>query len=565
MNKGLKHIILLVLNTLLLLAALHSYAQIPPVNTGDDPYIGTTHRYQVTADNLSNSRAWYITDETLTTTIVPTPGILVITPGTGNIFYADVTFTSPPFSVGTWVLTYVETSILTGTCVATREFVIHLRENNFYELVYNQTTENPGTSFSECHDSTGTVQDWNNIFNTPFQTAIHFPVYMNKEADFDLNTWEFDASVSVVSAGYSVISIGKGALVSSRGANYTVTLISGSTYRIVVDSPPIGETDDFVDIAVIVSGPMYDNVDVTLNITNGIARSGTSREIITNDNISVYPTDGTYTKSAWRTKTVSTLGIPATQNILPGAGETATSAANPLQNSTHRYTVVIGNIANYNSGNNWSIFNVATSSVQIGGFTLTPTASATADTATIRFTDTMPTGDYILYYTETGSNGCIARRAYPFTLQGPFDADLASISPTCPTASNQIFATNSPSDTEVNYTVTLNNTGYGSAWSFNFNLSSSPVFNVANVSVSGTTVTPITVSYDSGTGLVSVPADVEEVTLTVTYNGIYETAHTITATLTNVTGSYNETDSDTDAISHTIHALPQAGAIAGIE
>jgi hypothetical protein len=52
----------------------------------------------------------------------------------------------------------------------------------------------------------------------------------------------------------------------------------------------------------------------------------------------------------------------------------------------------------------------------------------------------------------------------------------------------------------------------------------------------------------------------------VVYNGRYINNHSIQATLTNITGSFNEVDADaTNSITHTIYAIPQAGTLAGID
>ncbi len=567
MRNGLRHSIFWVFTLLLIFSVSKGYAQIPPSNTGDDPYLGTTHRYQVTADDLNNTREWFITDGT--TRIDPTAGIFVISSGAGNILYADVTFTAPPFSVGTWILTYVETSTSTGTCVATREFVIHLRDNTFYEVVYNQTTENPGVSYSECHDSTGTVQDWDEVSTTSFQTAISFPVYMNKEADFALNTWEFDAQVSIASIGYNVLSIGKGAATSNRGANYTVTLVSGDSYKVVVNAPQAGDTQDFVDIRVVVEGPMYATIGVTLTISNGLARSGVNREVVTTDNITVYPTDGTYTKNQWREKTVEMLGVPATHNIFPGAGETATSASNPLQYSTHRYVVQMGDKANNsaNTGTGWYIEEADGDPVanNVANYVLAHYGSSpTNDTISIRYN--MAPGEYVIYFAEVGDNGCSTIRSFPISLGDPFDADILTVADQCSGANGVIFQNLQDSTTTVNYTIRLNTSSYGSSWRFNFALSPTPAFANPDMEVQSVTPSPAGVTYNNGTGLVTVPSTVQEVTMKVVYNGQYINNHDLQAILTNITGSFNEIDADaTNTITHIIHAMPQAGTLAGID
>ena len=108
---------------------------------------------------------------------------------------------------------------------------------------------------------------------------------------------------------------------------------------------------------------------------------------------------------------------------------------------------------------------------------------------------------------------------------------------------------------------------YSNDWSFDFNVTSDPGFAASNLTVSSVTTTTTGASISGNTVSVSnsSASPVTQVTVRVTYTGLYNTEHTITAAITNITGSFNEEDADdTNEIKHAIYALPQAGVLAGV-
>jgi hypothetical protein len=554
------------LKVLLLLLAMAGSLALFAQNTGAGPYVDSWHTYRITVGNSANTVEWEIinADTTVVRPLSDAMQWVAIPALVGNIADISVCFTDSVFGAGErWYLRYREYNGA-GTCVAARRFSIDLTDNDFYlSLAANDTI---------CKPQSGQVFDWTNVDDETFTTEFTYRVTLNKVPGYVINSWSFVADIDLDPGTHSFESYTVNVIPAAEG---TATITDDGTwdplldglFRVSMTAPTTPDiTSLSVDIVVTIRGLLHDGLRATLTLLNGQATHGVNSNITYDNEGKPREAEGvTDVALQDRIQIVMIDPLPDTENILPGAGETVASATNPLQNSTHRYTVVMGNIANYNSGNNWSIFNVATSSVQIGGFTLTPTASATADTATIRFTDTMLTGDYILYYTEESADGCIARRAYPFTLQGPFDVDIASVSSDCPDSSGIVFNDLTASNTVIDYVVTLNTVSYGADWSFDFTLISTPNFDAADFDVLGIS---FSVGTPTGTGYtrsVAVPSTDTEVTITVTYNGYYENAHLVRAALTNITGSFNEDDADaTNYIEHTIYSIPQAGELVGV-
>jgi hypothetical protein len=318
MKRALKHIILMAFATLLLLATGNAYAQIVPDNTGDDPYLGTTHRYVVTVDDWDNDQIWTLEHQSGSPEYTPTtsPGnTFISTEIVGNLYYIDITFTRDDFDVGTWILRYEEENTTDG-CIATRDFLIHLQENTFYEALYDESSETPPATYSECHDSTGTVQNWDLIKNINVPTRIYFPVYMYKDEDFKLNSWQFEATFSLGNTEYELVSINKGATNSLEGASYTITNVDADTWRIeVLATSDTSYTADNIELEVEVTGEMYYECAVTMTLTNGKALSGTNDRVETEDNVYIYPDVAGTTESEWRTRKITINALPATTNI----------------------------------------------------------------------------------------------------------------------------------------------------------------------------------------------------------------------------------------------------------
>jgi hypothetical protein len=549
---------------LLMVVGYHASAQ----NTGASPYINSWHTYRVLMGSSANSYEWDITNASSTDTTHLYPGshswASVILVGSNNdisLFFDDVVFDPGQ----TWELLYRE--FASGSCVAARKFTIQVSENNFYlTLDANDTI---------CKVESGDVFNWNDVDNEPFNTVFTYRVTLHKESGFIINNWSFSGDIvlsmpnhNFVSYTIAVVPVGVGtATLSDAPTNLdgTFSVVSSSAL-----SPPTVDGLS-VDITVTLSGLLHDGVTATLTIHDGQVTHGVNSNItFDNEGRPTQALDGVTDILLQDRKMVVVVNpLPATQNILEGEGETVWSAQHPLQNSKHRYTVLLGEPGNYNNaGTAWSIKTSGGLDVTTG-FTSARTSSATNDTLSITFTDLMLTGNYVLYYTEFGDNGCSAVREYPFTLGDPFDVDLAAVNSICAAASGQIFTDLTASATTINYSVTQNSVNYDAAWSFDFTLNSNPVFAAADVDVTSISVTTPGVTYtsiDSYSGTVEVPAMVTSVTISVTYNGYYVNEHSITAALLNITGSHNEVDEDADDSNvHVIYSMPQVTALAGVE
>lgn len=558
MNRNLQHITILILATMLSLLAGKSYAQsIMPLNTGDDPYLGTTHSYVVEIDDrVNNDYGWELVNGG--TTYDPSNDFISTTL-VGNTYTITIEFTRDDFTPGTWTLRYEETSRDDGACVATREYIIYLSENEFYESLYDIASETPPGSTPECHDSTNTVQVYANVNSLNFQTEYIFPVYMYKQSDFKLNTWHFDATVAA--AGYTIISIGKGSSTTNRGADYSISQ-SGGVYSVVADSATGDYDSDYVELSVVVVGPMFTDFTMTLGIDNAYAISGSTGQVTTEDNVHIYP-DESGVPTDWRTKTVTILGVPATRDITFGTGETVWSAQYPLQNSTHNYTVEMEDASN--NSRSWDIIDNTGAYVDAGDYVLSEAPSGNNSNAA--FTFNMDPGAYTLVFTETNSNTCISLRHYPITLGGPFVVSIAEVGDNCATASGNPYPGLQQTNTEITYTVTLETEDYYADWSFEFDIAGVPELASPDLDVTNVSVTT-GASYDSGTGVVSVnnslASPLTTVQVVVTYTGTYENEHTITAGVKNPSGSFNETVSNVSE-QHTIYAMPQTGTLAGVD
>ncbi|HPR61886.1 MAG TPA: hypothetical protein PLF35_13110, partial [Prolixibacteraceae bacterium] len=493
MKRNLQHIVVLILATMLSLLAGKSFAQsIMPLNTGDDPYLGTTHSYVVEIDDrVNNDYGWKLVNGG--TTYDPSNDFISTTL-VGNTYTITIEFTRDDFTPGTWTLRYEETSRDDGACVATREYIIYLSENEFYESLYDVASETPPGSTPECHDSTNTVQVYANVNSLNFQTEYIFPVYMYKQSGFKLNTWHFDATVAA--AGYTIVSIGKGSSTTNMGADYSISQ-SGGVYTVVADSA-IGDYDsDYVELSVVVEGPMFTDFTMTLDIDNAYAISGSTGQVTTEDNVHIYP-DESGAPAEWRTKTVTIRGVPETRDITHNTaeGETEWSAQNPLQNSTHHYIVEMGD--DINNGGAWHIIDNAGVPVPAINYSLTEIQDGTSGNSEAEFTFNMDPGAYTLVFTETNGNSCISLRHYPITLGGPFVVSIAEVGDNCASASGNIYGSLQSTDTEITYTVTLE-TSYRADWDFEFDITSSFGFASPDLEYTVTSVTT-GANYDSGTG-----------------------------------------------------------------
>jgi hypothetical protein len=216
---------------------------------GASPYLNSTHTYTVTMQNGANTAAWVIADNTgvalatqptISTTKVTTTATLVIT-------WAD-----------TWAAAGTDYKIWfteTGTCTSKRELPVSVKANTFY-LSMNADA-------SECHDLSGQIL----AVSASGPTTLQFPVKLNKDVAWTIDSWKFDFTVTV-SSGYTLqtVKINGGADLGSTGT-YTNQTILGTISTATID--------------VVISGPVESGATVTIAVSNGKAIKGT---IITPDN-----------------------------------------------------------------------------------------------------------------------------------------------------------------------------------------------------------------------------------------------------------------------------------------
>ena len=559
-----RNIVLIVWLCSLLGMTVDSFAQ----NTGSLPYLNSEHAYRVAIGEFLNiQRVWYITDKS-TDTIQLTDAldyVYIITEATidgGNEDISILFDSDEGFTIGPWFIQYYEYDE-THSCIAAREFPITISDNTFYlEL---------GVDDAACNDQSGEINDYGDIDTESFPTVLTYAVTMNKAPNFNVTSWVFDAKVTFANTLYSLDSL-TAAVTTTDGGSVVVTDLGNDSLNMEITTIPASPSLVVVTLTVYVYGPVLSDEIVNVTLSNGQAFTAASGvpTVITEDNIlypPLFPGD--------RERDVTVRRIPGTLDITRGPLETAWSAINPSQYSTHNYTVVLDNHANnYNNvGSGWHIETSGGVVVDVADYTLTETQAAPNSNA--KFIFNMAQGIYNLVYTEVDDNTCSTIRHFAFTLQAPFDVDIFKADNTCPTISGQINTYNVGFDeptrtaTIISDTVRLLTSGYDSNWSFNFAYTSNPVFNNSDVEITGVTVTVPggSSSYDlpTNTGTVNVVTPVTEVIITVTYDGLYAADHAVTLTLTNITGSFLESDGDTDAETHTINELPQPKALAGVD
>lgn len=536
----------------LLLSAMVRYAHAQVENTGASPYQDSKHAYRIVIDSVVNTQEWIITDGVNPPYDLTNGSCTWATyvPATTNGGYdvVHITFDHTVFTTGVWSLQYRETD-RNHSCISAREFRITVVPNTFYLTLAADIT-------NICNSQSDSSHLYSEVDAESFNTSVTYTVTMNKDDDFDPTSWGFDADFS------QAVTVD-----SMKASDGTLTYTgSGSDYQINVTPSASNSSPVTVSITVSYFNPVTLDIIRNLDVSNGIANFSLAGapDATTRDNITNF-VDG----SPNRQQAITILSIPSTLDILAGVGETATSASNPLQNSTHRYTVFMGLPGNYgNTGTGWFIETSAGAPIanDVANYELTRTQSATDDQVTIEFH--MALGDYVLYYSEQGSNGCSAVREFPFAIRAPFDVDITGpAAPICSSASGVIFSDLTDTTTTVVYTVNLNTTSYGSDWSFGFALTSDqiPDFTVGDVDVTGITVTGGTYLGDNYSGTVSVLSTVSTVQISVTYDGFYVNPYEITATIT-PTGSFEEQDDGAgNSVTHTLYSMPQIHALAGVE
>ena len=565
-----------------LLASLRVVAQ---GNTGATPYQDSRHTYRVTIGTTTNAQEWTIVNAANTVTYNLTDATpeawCTYTAATTNGGYDVVTifFDRNFFAEGDWLLRFTETD-KNNTCVSAREYPITVVANTFYLTL-------AGDAFG-CNSQTGLVHTYDEV-DAPadvFATSVNYTVTMNKSDDFDPTLWRFTVTfpqaVGSITTTVNTADGGTAAITELAPNNQT-------TYRVTLT--PGATNPSMVEVVVSVSYSNNVLADVARNVTvtegEAVYSAPPAPDAITDDNITTFPLSA----PGDRVQAITIYAIPATRDIAPGAGETVISAQNPLQNSTHRYAVQMGDVANFSRVNTrWHIETTTGTVVPdiAANYELVrPDAadvtSSGSDSATISFH--MAPGTYMLYYTEENSNGCTTVRRFPISLGDPFDADILTVADQCSGANGVIFQNLQDSTTTIEYTVALDMT-YTMNWEFGIEVTSTPGFSnpdleVSSISILGTYAVYTSATTTSGTvAVTNSTGTVNSVTVRVVYHGLYESAHTITLTLPDGTihGSFGETDRDdgttldgggTEGVinqaRHIIHAMPQAGTLAGID
>lgn len=553
-------------------------------NTGSLPYINSRHAYQVNVGLKNNDRTWEITNKLTGDQLreydlesVDNASWATISPATsdGGAEIVSIFFDSDKFANGDWYLQCSEFQVINGstTCVSDREFKITIYSNTFYlTLSADGSVKN---SQHEVPHTLDEVDSDDNKFSTTINTSssAYYAVTMNKADNFHPDEWSFTATFdhTVVPAASCTASVSEGSVTVSDGAT-----VGDNIYEITVTKPAGGFTNSVtVSFSATFSEPVHADVASKLTVSNGWAMVNGSPVAATKDNVITYPvapdTPGD------REQTITILALPTPADIT--SDEAAWSAQSPLQNSTHSYKVDMGATANIPVA--WQILNsdgTPLANAENADYEIVASA-VSGDYATVSFLFKMMPGNYIIEYRETdATKATTAVRRYPITILAPFDVDIAAVDARCATVSdvvNNTFGT--PTVTTVQYTVTLNSTAYAANWSFDFAATANPALGndaTADLRITNISTPTSGCSYNAGTGTFTVTnsaADPESgslksVVVEVTYSGFYQLEHEITATLTNITGSYSESDADaTNSIVHTIYSLPQPGTLAGVD
>jgi hypothetical protein len=576
MTNRVKHIakLFIFLTTVLLLAgSRYAYAQ---ENTGSNPYLESEHAYAVNIGKAANAKRWIVTDKNghshqITTTNEDTFDWFDIEPATTNgtneivtIFFDRDIFAPGGSLIGTWYLQYFEDqeqSDGSTVCVSAREYELTVTENEFYLTLADDA--------SQCNGQDGAVHTIADVTNNDYATTVTYTVVMHKETDYNPDQFNFvisfDQPVDAGTVSTAVDPSTEGTATFSANTDSTVTVI------------PVGSnnfTDEVtIDVTATFSNNVLSETIPALTVSSGEATVNGTPPAITYDNEEIHPVGN----PGDRTQAITIYELPATSDIGPGAGETVASATNPLQNSTHNYLVTMEDQSN-NTGT-WSVENDEDTPMTEGTgasdhYSLTPTNAGNDVTAAITFTENMPTGIYTIKFEEENTTGCSTLRAYDVDLGEPLNVSIALANAAdaerCPDVSGTVVRNdelNNATTNIIEYTVTLNTTGYGAAWSFDMGIISDEGFATSDVDVAGSGINVTGGAFtgaDNYSGTVSVAAGVTEVTIAVTYEGFYVNEHDITVLLTNIEGTYNDEADDVN-VSNIINAMPQPLALEGVD
>jgi hypothetical protein len=305
------------LTALILLLAWPRYAHAQN-NVPGGPYLNSWHRYTVTMSEDDHIYEWRLephANRTLAEVLVDDDGAdwvdMTVDANDARILYIDIFFTEDHgFDITAnshWWLVFSEyDDVEPGNCVALRQFEITLTENNFYFSMEVTPEE-------ICNSLFGTVLDGELVTtDQPFASTIEFTVNMHKtDVGFRPSEWEFLGTITLNGVGYSEGDVTLGA-VTAQPANgvATITDNTGGEFlltTVVTDPSTTDYTQNEVHFIVNIVGPVSEEVDVTLTITGGVARTGLG--LVTMDNLEKPPPD------KLRAQTITILGLPKTNNI----------------------------------------------------------------------------------------------------------------------------------------------------------------------------------------------------------------------------------------------------------
>jgi len=587
-----KRVILVLIRAAGLLALLTSiaYAQ---QNTGAAPYRDSEHAYRVSIGAVANERVWTVYDVTndVETTILNTitpealPGwatLLETGDGAGQagagyhgvrILFDRAFFT--PAKGNNWQLRYYEYLAHDEgpdhfECVAARQFNLTLSDNSFWLEVSTTETDRMGLAGMQIYNTENTeINNYNDLVAPHlFITPVNYTVTMHKNDDFDPSYWQFTANFASPVHSFSAT------VHTENGGNAITTIVAaGSEYTVTV-TPPVGFnlSEVRVNLSVEYEHDVLADQDRNLVVDEGVAvytypvSTPQPPDIVTDDNISEFPVGNVGN----RTQAITILAIPSTRNITfdnsVNTSETATSAQNPLQSSTHYYKVEMGDIDNTGV---WRLENSLNVVVLSEGSGITASENATEALAMVEY-GTLPTGSYTLYFTETDATRTSSTvRAYPITLGEPLNVTLALTGDAarCATVSGTIVENDdlaTPTTTQVTYTVSLTNAGYVYGWTFDYAFSTGFAggFDALDVEISGITAGGVANTAPSGS--VTVAPGTASVIIVVTYSGFYVNQHVLTLDITNIAGSFSDSSADLDQV-NTLYPMPQPGALAGVD
>lgn len=260
--------------------------------------------------------------------------------------------------------------------------------------------------------------------------------------------------------------------------------------------------------------------------------------------------------------------------------------SSPLQNSTHTYSILMGDDEDAPS---WRILSGTLTAQDIdlglgvvvvrnvGYIVEREEISGGYARITIEFSGTMAPGNYTMAYKETNDDNCFRTVAYNFTLHPPMDVDVVLANGADAARCPDLSGTPEPPGfrayrTTVSYIVRLTHPAVYAGTNWQFRL----IATVTGQSGASATVYQITAddgndstidnTFTPAPGLSTFSQDYavsntySQVLFTVTYNDVLGIDQNVRFEITAIEGSYLEIDVDaSNRVDHTIYLMPAAG------